>query len=90
MLDQLELTGQKPASVSLGTMMPTSSRVGCSSVAFLALIWIDDVSVVPTRYGRAVAQVSAFFDMTGGLWATQALNGKMATIIISTGTQHGA
>ncbi|PVG04150.1 NAD(P)H:quinone oxidoreductase, type IV [Serendipita vermifera] len=43
----------------------------------------------PTRYGRAVAQVSAFFDMTGGLWATQALNGKMATIIVSTGTQHG-
>ncbi|CAG8682350.1 17249_t:CDS:2, partial [Acaulospora colombiana] len=43
---------------------------------------------IPTRYGRAVAQVSAFFDMTGGLWASQALNGKMATIIVSTGTQH--
>ncbi|KAG9056527.1 hypothetical protein FS842_010364 [Serendipita sp. 407] len=43
----------------------------------------------PTRYGRAVAQVSAFFDSTGGLWGTQALNGKMATIITSTGTQHG-
>ncbi|KAG8815133.1 hypothetical protein FRC17_000846 [Serendipita sp. 399] len=43
----------------------------------------------PTRYGRAVAQVSAFFDQTGGLWAAQALNGKMATIITSTGTQHG-
>ncbi|KAG8769287.1 hypothetical protein FRC20_011718 [Serendipita sp. 405] len=46
-------------------------------------------SLVPTRYGRAVAQVSAFFDSTGGLWGTQALNGKMATIITSTGTQHG-
>lgn len=43
----------------------------------------------PTRYGRAIAQVSAFFDATGGLWAAQALNGKMATIITSTGTQHG-
>ena len=27
----------------------------------------------PTRYGRAVAQVSHFFDTTGGLWAVQAL-----------------
>jgi NAD(P)H dehydrogenase (quinone) len=23
---------------------------------------------IPTRYGRAVAQVSNFFDATGGLW----------------------
>jgi len=43
----------------------------------------------PTRYGRAVHQVDAVFDATGGLWKSQALNGKMATIIVSTGTQHG-
>jgi NAD(P)H dehydrogenase (quinone) len=30
----------------------------------------------PTRYGRAVAQVSQFFDQTGGLWASGALTGK--------------
>lgn len=47
------------------------------------------VFAFPTRYGRAVAQVSALFDATGQLWATQALNGKMATIIVSTATQHG-
>lgn len=29
------------------------------------------IFVIPTRYGRAVAQFSAFFDMTGGLWAKQ-------------------
>jgi len=43
----------------------------------------------PTRYGRAIAQVDAFFDQTGGLWVAQKLSGKMATILTSTGTQHG-
>jgi len=47
------------------------------------------IFVIPTRYGRAVAQFSAFFDQTGGLWATQALNKKFATVITSTATQHG-
>ncbi|KLT46268.1 putative cytoplasm protein [Cutaneotrichosporon oleaginosum] len=44
---------------------------------------------IPTRYGRAPAQVSAFFDKTGGLWASQALNGKYAATFTSTASQHG-
>jgi len=47
------------------------------------------IFVIPTRYGRAVSQFSAFFDNTGGLWMKQALKNKLATIITSTGTQHG-
>ncbi|CAO1636517.1 unnamed protein product [Parajaminaea phylloscopi] len=43
----------------------------------------------PTRYGRAPAQVSAFFDQTGGLWAKGALVGKFASIYTSTASQHG-
>ncbi|KAH8924273.1 benzoquinone reductase [Atractiella rhizophila] len=43
----------------------------------------------PTRYGRVPAQVSAFFDMTGGLWASGALVGKYAGIFSSTASQHG-
>ncbi|EST05091.1 NADPH-dependent FMN reductase-like protein [Kalmanozyma brasiliensis GHG001] len=43
----------------------------------------------PTRYGRAPAQVSAFFDQTGGLWATGALIGKFAGTFTSTASQHG-
>lgn len=43
----------------------------------------------PTRYGRAPAQVSAFFDKTGGLWASGALIGKFASTFTSTGSQHG-
>lgn len=43
----------------------------------------------PTRYGRAPAQVSAFFDRTGGLWASGALVGKFASVFTSTASQHG-
>ncbi|KAF8610741.1 NAD(P)H:quinone oxidoreductase, type IV [Ceratobasidium sp. AG-I] len=44
---------------------------------------------IPTRYGRAPAQISAFFDATGGLWFTQALSKKFATVFVSTGSQNG-
>lgn len=43
----------------------------------------------PTRYGRLPAQVSAFFDTTGQLWATGALTGKFASTFTSTASQHG-
>lgn len=43
----------------------------------------------PTRYGRAPAQVSTFFDATGGLWASGALVGKFGGFFTSTGGQHG-
>ncbi|KAJ9104258.1 hypothetical protein QFC19_004075 [Naganishia cerealis] len=43
----------------------------------------------PTRYGRAPAQVSAFFDATGGLWASGALVGKFGGVFTSTAGQHG-
>lgn len=33
----------------------------------------------PTRYGRAPAQLSAFFDACGGLWGTGALVGKFVS-----------
>jgi NAD(P)H dehydrogenase (quinone) len=43
----------------------------------------------PTRYGRVPAQVSAFFDACGQLWAGGALNGKFVTMFTSTAGQHG-
>jgi NAD(P)H dehydrogenase (quinone) len=38
---------------------------------------------IPTRYGMAPAQVKAFFDSTGGLWAKGELAGKYAGIFTS-------
>ncbi|KAJ1834272.1 hypothetical protein IWW55_006392 [Coemansia sp. RSA 2706] len=43
----------------------------------------------PTRYGTTPAQVKAFFDSTGGLWAKQALAGKPVGFFYSTASQHG-
>lgn len=44
---------------------------------------------VPTRYGRIPAQMAAFLDQTGGLWARGALHGKVGSAFVSTATQHG-
>lgn len=43
----------------------------------------------PTRYGSAAAQMRAFLDNTGGLWASGALIGKVGSAFTSTGSQHG-
>jgi len=42
-----------------------------------------------TRYGSAPAQLQAFFDSTGALWATGALIGKAGGVFTSSATQHG-
>ena len=43
----------------------------------------------PTRFGNMSAQMRTFFDQTGGLWARGALLGKVGSVFVSTGTQHG-
>jgi len=43
----------------------------------------------PTRYGRMPAQMAAFWDTTGGLWAKGALVGKVGGAFTSTASQHG-
>ena len=44
---------------------------------------------IPTRFGNFPAQWKAFWDATGGLWATGALHHKPAGIFVSTGTPGG-
>lgn len=43
----------------------------------------------PTRFGSAAAQMQAFFDATGQLWAAGALIGKVGSVFTSTASQHG-
>jgi NAD(P)H dehydrogenase (quinone) len=43
----------------------------------------------PTRFGRMPAQMAAFLDQAGGLWASGALHGKAGAAFTSTATQHG-
>jgi len=42
-----------------------------------------------TRFGRMPAQMAAFLDQAGGLWAKGALNGKVGGAFTSTASQHG-
>jgi NAD(P)H dehydrogenase (quinone) len=44
---------------------------------------------IPTRYGNFPAQWKAFWDSTGGQWASGAYWGKYAGFFISTGTMGG-
>jgi len=43
----------------------------------------------PTRFGNMCAQMRNFLDQCGGLWARNALVGKVGSVFASTGTQHG-
>ena len=43
----------------------------------------------PTRYGNMCAQMRNFLDQTGGLWAQNALVGKVGSVFTSSATQHG-
>ena len=43
----------------------------------------------PTRFGNMCAQMRNFLDQTGGLWVRNALVGKVGSVFVSTGTQHG-
>ncbi len=42
-----------------------------------------------TRFGRLSSQMAAFLDQAGGLWATDALVGKVGSAFTSTASQHG-
>ena len=43
----------------------------------------------PTRFGNMSGQMRNFLDRTGGLWASGALYGKLASVFSSTGTGGG-
>ena len=43
----------------------------------------------PTRFGNMTAQMRAFMDSTGQLWANGDLVGKVGGVFTSTATQHG-
>ncbi len=43
----------------------------------------------PTRFGNMCAQMRNFLDQTGKLWMEGKLIGKVGSVFVSTGTQHG-
>ena len=43
----------------------------------------------PTRFGNMASQMKHFIDQAGGLWASNALVGKVGSVFTSSGSQHG-
>ena len=43
----------------------------------------------PTRFGNMCSQMRNFLDQTSRLWSDGALIGKIGSVFVSTGTQHG-
>lgn len=43
----------------------------------------------PTHFGTMAGSVKQFIDQAGGLWARNALVGKVGAVFTSTGSQHG-
>ena len=43
----------------------------------------------PTLFGMMAGQMKCFLDQAGGLWARNALVGKVGAVFASTGSQHG-
>ncbi|HXW85123.1 MAG TPA: NAD(P)H:quinone oxidoreductase, partial [Candidatus Binataceae bacterium] len=77
----LERTGAKAARAKF-------AHIPLATVAQLA----DADAIVfgtPTRFGNMCAQMRNFLDQAGGLWAQGKLVGKVGSVFVSTGTQHG-
>jgi NAD(P)H dehydrogenase (quinone) len=54
------------------------------------LQWADAIAFgSPTRFGNIAAQVKTYIDTLGGLWASNALVGKLASAFTSSNSQHG-
>lgn len=53
-------------------------------------LWADAIVFgTPTRFGASTAELKAYIDSLGGLWAQGKLNGKVGSAFTSTQTTHG-
>ena len=71
----------------------TAARAAFSHVPVATVDRLAEADAVifgtPTRFGNMAAQMRNFLDQTGGLWMKGALVGKVGSVFVSTGTQHG-
>ena len=53
-------------------------------------VWADGIIFgSPTRFGAVTAELKAYIDSLGGLWAKGALNGKLGSAFGGSATPHG-
>ena len=66
------------------------------ALGHISVCQVDDLAAAdaiifgaPTRYGNMCGQMRQFLDATVGLWAKNALVGKVGSVFTSSATQHG-
>lgn len=91
-VDLYQVAETLPADI-LAKMGATDAKKHFAHVPIAVPIRLPEADAIligsPTRFGSAAAQMQAFFDATGQLWATGALIGKVGSVFTSTASQHG-
>lgn len=84
-------TAPEEAIAANGRWVEHARESGPVALAELSdLEWADGLAFgTPTRFGNPSAQLKAFIDTTGGLWAKGILADKVATSFTSSSTSHG-
>jgi len=77
----------------LGKMGAVESQKGMVTIPFVTPEDLKSADGIifgtPTRFGNMTAQMRAFLDSTGQLWANGDLVGKVGGVFTSSATQHG-
>lgn len=77
----------------LAKMGATEAKKAFADVPFASVEELPEYDAIifgaPTRFGMMAAQMKAFLDATGGLWAKGALIGKLGSVFTGSATQHG-
>lgn len=87
---------QVPELVPEDVLIKSGAKKAKEAFAHIPVAKVDDLADadgiifgIPTRFGNMCAQMRNFLDQTGGLWAKNALVGKVGSVMSSSATQHG-
>jgi len=87
---------QVPELVPEQILVQSGAKKEREAFAHVPVVKLDDlvnadalIFGTPTRFGNMCSQMRNFLDQTGSLWARAALAGKVGSVFISTGSQHG-
>ena len=87
---------QVPELVPEDILEKSGAKKAREAFAHIPVAKVDDLADadaiifgIPTRFGNMCAQMRNFLDQTGGLWAQNALVGKVGSVFASSATQHG-
>jgi NAD(P)H dehydrogenase (quinone) len=85
-----------PETLSESVLQKMGAVEAQEAMAHVPVATVDDLAGAdaiifgtPTRFGNMCGQMRQFLDATGGLWATNALVGKVGSVFSSSNTQHG-